>query len=66
MIGNLGAALGIFVTGSILKSYTPDGKTDPAADGFIVCFIMYGCVYGLGVLAWLMIDPTRPIVAEEK
>ena len=59
MIGNLGGAIGVYVTGTILKASTVDGKVEPT--GYIVCFTMYAIVYGLGVLSWLLIDPTQSI-----
>ncbi|HVK07727.1 MAG TPA: MFS transporter [Gemmataceae bacterium] len=62
MVGNLGATIGNLITGLILKSYTKDGVLDP--QGYVVCFVMYGVVYGLGVATWLLIDPTRPIVPD--
>jgi MFS family permease len=56
MFGNLiGAAFGILVTGLILKTYKGD-------QGVIICFIVYGIVYFVGVGLWAMIDPTKPIV----
>lgn len=64
MIGNLGAVLGIQVTGRILKAYTTDGVTDPR--GYVVCFSVYAAVYALGVLSWLLIDPSKPVVPEEQ
>ena len=60
MIGNLGAVLGIQATGRILKEFTDaDGVREPA--GQIYCFVMYAAVYGLGVLLWLLIDPSKPV-----
>jgi ACS family glucarate transporter-like MFS transporter len=63
MVGNLGATLGNYVTGRVLKSYTTDGVLD--TQGYVVCFTMYAVVYGLGVLTWLMIDPAKPVVPDE-
>ncbi len=71
MVGNLGGALGLLITGLILAEYTVKETTagveksvvQPA--GFIICFTMYATIYGLGVLSWLLIDPTKPIEAEE-
>jgi ACS family glucarate transporter-like MFS transporter len=64
MVGNLGAAIGIFVTGRILAAYTQDGVV--ASAGYVVCLTMYAIVYGLGVLSWLLIDPTKPVVPIEE
>ncbi len=63
MVGNLGAALGNLVTGLVLKAYTVDRVVQ--TDGYLVCFTLFAFVYGLGVVAWLFIDPTRPVVADE-
>jgi MFS family permease len=62
MVGNLGATLGNLITGLILKSYTEDGTVQPA--GYVALFTLYGCVYFLGVGAWLLIDANKPIVEE--
>ena len=64
MVGNLGAVLGIQVTGRILKANTVDGVLDPR--GYVVCFSVYAVVYALGVLSWLLIDPTRPVVPDDE
>lgn len=58
MVGNLGATLGNLITGLILKE-------NPGDAGFVICFLMYAIVYGFGVLAWLLIDPTKPVVPDE-
>ena len=67
MVGNLGAALGNLITGLILESFTEKRMVDGveqavvAGQGFVICFCMYAVVYGLGVVSWLFIDPTKPI-----
>lgn len=59
MFGNLvGAVSGIFVTGTLMKAF-------PGTDGILYCFTIYAGVYFVGVLAWLMIDATKPIASEE-
>lgn len=58
MVGNLGATLGNLITGLILKYVV-------GAEGFVICFVMYAVVYGLGVLTWLFIDPTKPVAPDE-
>lgn len=63
MIGNLGATLGILVTGLILKQYSVAGEVQPM--GFVYCFGMYAVVYAIGVISWLLIDPSKPIVPDE-
>jgi MFS family permease len=71
MVGNLGAALGNLVTGLILAAYTVKVTADGAekdvvqSQGFIICFTMYAVVYGLGVVSWLFIDPTKSVTAGE-
>ena len=59
MVGNLGAALGNLVTGLILEAYTVEKVVQPT--GYIICFTLYAAIYTLGVLSWLLIDPTQPI-----
>jgi MFS transporter, ACS family, glucarate transporter len=64
MVGNLGATLGNLITGLILKSYTLDGNVEPK--GYVVLFTLYGCIYFVGVGAWLLIDASKPVpLAEE-
>jgi hypothetical protein len=63
MVGNLGAVLGIQVTGRIVRAYTENGVTDQK--GYIVLFTVYGAVYALGVCLWLLIDASKPIKLEE-
>lgn len=65
MIGNLGAVLGIQATGRILKAYTPEGAAAADATGHIYCFVLYAFIYGLGVISWLLIDPSKPVVPDE-
>jgi MFS transporter, ACS family, glucarate transporter len=61
MVGNLGAVLGIQVTGRILRAYTPEGSTVPDPAGYTVLFSVYAAVYAFGVLTWLFIDASKPI-----
>ena len=63
LVGNLGAALGNLITGLILEAYTVDKTVQ--GNGYIVCFTLYAAVYTVGVVTWLFIDPTKPIVADE-
>jgi ACS family glucarate transporter-like MFS transporter len=59
MFGNLaGAVLGILVTGLLLKTFV-------GTEGIILCFILYGCIYFVGVGLWAIIDSTKPIVAAD-
>ena len=72
MVGNLGAALGNLVTGLILEAYTVkqivDGKeTDVVQDGgYVTCFLLFATVYAFGVVSWLLIDPTKPVVTDDQ
>lgn len=61
MCGNLlGGVSTLLVTGLIMKEYK-----DNATDGFLICFVMYGIVYFLGIGIWMLIDPTKPIAEAE-
>src|SRR5262249_26131372 len=64
MVGNLGAVLGIQVTGRLLRAYTPEGSNIPDPTGYTVLFTVYAGVYALGVLSWLLIDASKPIPLE--
>jgi len=66
MVGNLGAVLGIQVTGRILRAYTPEGASAPDTTGYAVLFTVYAAVYALGVISWLLIDASKPIRLEEQ
>ena len=69
MIGNLGAVLGLLVSGTILKAHTlivygPDGAEVSRAvqpEGYVTCFFLYAALYAIGTVSWLFIDPTKPI-----
>src|SRR5262249_58606977 len=63
MIGNLGGTLTNFVTGLVISSHTTDKVTSVA--GYQICFAMYAAAFALGVLFWLRIDASRPVVGEE-
>jgi len=69
MFGNLfGAVLGIFVTGMILTAHTENPGTKEEVvqnSGYIICFAIYGIVYFVGVVSWLFIDASKPIVPED-
>ena len=69
MFGNLvGAVMGIFVTGSILKAYTTkiEGKDVVDSQGYIICFALYAAVYFIGVVLWMFIDASKPIVPDDQ
>ena len=67
MVGNLGAVLGNLVTGLVLEAYTLQETTaggrkgDILPAGYVTCFLLFAGVYGMGVVAWLLIDPTEPV-----
>jgi MFS family permease len=72
MVGNLGAVMGLLVSGQIMKAYSvshvlPTGgtKIEVQAAGYEICFFMYAGIYTLGVVLWLFIDPTKPIEPHE-
>jgi nitrate/nitrite transporter NarK len=63
MIGNLGGALTIFVTGRVLQEHTANGV--PSVAGYQICMTMYAVAFAVGVLFWLRIDASKPLVPEE-
>jgi len=65
MVGNLGAVLGIQVTGRILRAYTSEGASAPDTTGYAILFTVYAAVYALGVISWLLIDASKPIRLDE-
>jgi MFS family permease len=62
MIGNLAGALTNFTTGSVLAHYE---ERHEQATGITIMFTIYAFVYFVGVLLWLGIDATKPIVPDE-
>lgn len=55
MFGNLaGAVTTIFITGLLMKHYPENG--------IFICFTMYAIVYCFGILMWLFVDASKPIV----
>jgi MFS family permease len=73
MLGNLGAVVGLFVSGQIMKAHSltylaDDGsvlKTVVQPAGYVTCFFLYAIIYAAGVGLWLLIDPTKPIIPDE-
>jgi MFS transporter, ACS family, glucarate transporter len=59
MVGNLAGALTSFITGAVLKHYQHDQPS-----GIKIMFTVYAIVYFVGVLLWLGIDASKPIVPE--
>jgi sugar phosphate permease len=50
MVGNLGGAAGMALTGVLLSRQQAD-----------LLFIIYACSYALGALCWLAVDATKPL-----
>ena len=62
MFGNLvGAVSGIFFTGMVMTS---DRLNQP--EKVLVCFVTYSFVYFFGVVLWLFIDASKPVVPDEQ
>ena len=81
MVGNLGGALAGLSTGWVLRtrstptpliwafprlssSARPE-KAIGLANGYQVNFFIFASVYVLGVLCWLSIDATKPVVLQQ-
>jgi len=58
MIGNLGGAVNGFVFGHILQTVGPQR-------GYAVNFLIFAALYAVGVLCWLLIDASRPLVPDD-
>ena len=81
MVGNLGGALAGWSTGLVLQKALdtqaarlglPSAAQLHAADkaaglwhGYQINFLIFATVYVFGVICWLYIDATKPIIAEE-
>jgi MFS family permease len=61
MIGNLAGALTNLVTGEVLKHYK---NLHDEPTGIKIMFTIYAVVYFVGVLLWLGIDASKPLVPE--
>jgi MFS family permease len=61
MIGNLGGALGNYLTGAILRHYRSAGLED---DGYVICLTMYAVAYGIGVVFWYLTDANKPLAED--
>jgi len=59
MIGNIGAALGNYTTGIIIRSYKESGQLQ---DGYILCLSLYAAAYGIGIFFWWLVDANKPLV----
>ena len=78
MIGNLGGVTTIFVTAQIMKSTVSARQAEAEAagtnaadairageiEGYIINLSLYALAYVIGVVFWLLIDPTKPILPE--
>jgi MFS family permease len=58
MIGNLGGALGSWMFGYILQ-------TKGTEHGYALNFLIFAAMYAVGVLCWLRIDASRPLVPDD-
>lgn len=80
MIGNLGGVATLIVTSRIMKS-TVSAKEEAAKaagtdvadairageiEGYIINLSLYALAYAIGVLFWLKIDASKPIIAEDE
>jgi MFS family permease len=79
MVGNLGGALTLFITDLIIKTQVDAFKAtadergltiDQAREagllaGYQINLVLYAIAYAIGVIFWLKIDATKPIVADE-
>jgi MFS transporter, ACS family, glucarate transporter len=61
MIGNLGAALSMYVTGKIIQSYNLAGAP---AQGYTLCMILYAVAYTIGVGFWYLTDANKPLAED--
>ena len=53
MVGNVGGAVAMLITGYLFKAGRPE-----------LVFAVYACSFGLASLCWLFVDVTRPVSAE--
>ncbi|VTS00279.1 MFS transporter [Tuwongella immobilis] len=68
MIGNLGGALTTAVTGWIVASYIKGLSGDELElarnAAYRINFMLFGSVYFIGMLLWLRIDASKPVIPE--
>ncbi|HET6575269.1 MAG TPA: MFS transporter [Fimbriiglobus sp.] len=79
MVGNLGGVTTIFVTAAIMKSAVESQEAAAAAagtsieaareagliEGYTINLFLYALAYAIGVLFWLKIDATKPVVPDD-
>jgi MFS family permease len=79
MVGNLGGVTTIFVTAAIMKSTVADKVAAAEAagtsvevarqaglvEGYTINLFLYALAYVIGVLFWLKIDATKPVVPDD-
>jgi hypothetical protein len=79
MVGNLGGVTTIFVTAAIMRATVEDRVTAAEAagtsidaareagliDGYTINLALYALAYFIGVLFWLKIDATKPVVPDD-
>lgn len=61
MWGNTGAAIGAVVVGYILTASKVSADSPPTLEGWGNTFLVAACLYFLGALAWIFIDPVTPL-----
>jgi MFS family permease len=64
-IGNLGGALAGFATGIVLDALRDPAASDPVAFAWKINFVLFGAVYVLAAVCWLVFDSTKPLVNED-
>lgn len=79
MVGNLGGVTTIFVTAAIMRSTVANHEATAAAagasvdaareagliEGYTINLALYALAYFIGVIFWLKIDATKPIVPDD-
>jgi MFS family permease len=80
MIGNLGGAVGAWVTGSVLlhtldlhaaglglavEQLSERQKAAGLMPGYKIAFLIFAAVHVIGVICWCRVDSTKPVVPEE-
>ena len=65
MVGNLGATSGRLISLAMVTYFQPPRGEAADSTGLIARFLLYAAVYAAGVVAWLVLDPTRPAAPDE-
>ncbi len=64
MLGNIGGALGPVVVGYILASGRTSPHAVPAIASWNTAFFVAAMIYGVAALAWLLVDPVKPLTTD--